>query len=34
MHFKLYSWGNQHRSLLFKKKDIERSETGAKLLVR
>jgi len=28
------SWANQHRSLLLRKRDIERSETGAKPLVR
>jgi len=30
IHFKLYCWANQHVSLLFKKRDIERSETSAK----
>jgi len=28
------SWANQHRSLLLRKREIDRSETGAKSLVR
>jgi len=33
MHFKLYSWANTDRYFL-RKRDIERTETGAKPLVR